>query len=290
MADENYETSRFSLLPEGCIANIVSFTSPKDACRAAAVSLLVKSAAESDTVWERFLPPDYGEIVSGSNSPVAAYSTKKELYFLLCESPLLLDGGKLSFRLDNSTGKKCYMMCSRELQITWADNSMYWTWTSLPDSRFAEVAELQSVCWLEIRAIFKVQMLSPGTVYEAYLVFKLSEEHYGLDCYSKASIKLVRENGTEIGNEMTSSIFIVPPTQRRVIWRRRRRRSLPGQINADNRISRIGRDGWFEIELGNFFIGEGDQFDAQIEFLEIEQLNWKRGLIVEGIELRPKHF
>ncbi|EYU32965.1 hypothetical protein MIMGU_mgv1a023724mg [Erythranthe guttata] len=290
MADENSENSRFNLLPEGCIANIISFTSPKDACTAAAVSVGLKSAAESDTVWERFLPPDYVEIVSGSSSPVAAYSTKKELFFSLCDSPLLVDGGKLSLRLDKSTGKKCYMLCSRQFQIAWGDNLMYWTWSSLPDSRFAEVAELQSVFWLGMRAIFQAELLSPNTNYAAYLVFKLMEDHEGLDCPSKASIKFVREkNGSVIEkvDKTISNVYIVP----RVMGRRRRirrtRGGLPGTTPND-RVSRVRSDGWLEIELGDFFICEGDKFDIQIDVSETKHLNWKRGLIIEGIELRPK--
>ncbi|KAI3469739.1 hypothetical protein Pfo_026402 [Paulownia fortunei] len=284
MADENPEMSPFSLLPEGCIANIISFTSPKDACRVAAVSLGFKSAAESDTVWERFLPPDYKEIVSGSSSPVAC-STKKELYFLLCDSPLLLDGGKLSFRLSRSIGKKCYMLCARELQIAWIDTPIHWTWTSLPESRFAEVAELLSVCWLEIRGILQAQMLSPKTNYAAYLVFKLSENHFGLECSSKGSVKFVKENTTEIEGEI-NTVYIVPPTYGRVMGRRRWVR-MPVR-NIDGRLPFTRTDGWLEIELGEFFIAEGDECDVQIQLFETEHLNWKKGLIVEGIELRPK--
>ncbi|KAL0457022.1 UNVERIFIED_CONTAM: F-box protein PP2-B7 [Sesamum latifolium] len=70
MADENWETSPFCLLPELCIAKIVSFTSPRDACKAAAVSPVFKSVLESGIVWEGFLPPDYKEIISRSCSSV----------------------------------------------------------------------------------------------------------------------------------------------------------------------------------------------------------------------------
>ncbi|CAK9154652.1 unnamed protein product [Ilex paraguariensis] len=86
--------SLFSLLPEDCISAIISLTSPRDACRASAISSAFKLAANSDIVWEKFLPYDYPEIISRSVSPVV-YSTKKELYFRLCNSPILLDGSKL---------------------------------------------------------------------------------------------------------------------------------------------------------------------------------------------------
>ncbi|KAL8525140.1 hypothetical protein ACS0TY_014672 [Phlomoides rotata] len=207
MSDENMETSPFAMLPDDCVEKIISFTSPKYACTAAAVSLGFKSAADSDTVWERFLPPDYKEIISGSSSPVI-FSTKKELYLLLCNSHLLLDGGKLSLGLSRSTGKKCYMLCARELQIAWIDNPVHWDFTSLQESRFGEVAELLSVCWLDICGVFKAQMLSPNTTYVAYLVFKLAEEHYGFDSSSNASVEIVKENGTVMENK-TRTVHIV---------------------------------------------------------------------------------
>ncbi|GFP95911.1 F-box protein at2g02240 [Phtheirospermum japonicum] len=252
---------------------IISFTSPRDACTAAAVSPVFKSAAEYDAVWERFLPPDYEEIVSGSDLPVS-FSTKKELYFLLCDSALIVGGGKMSFRLNRSTGKKCCMLSARELEIVWIDTPIHWQWTSLPESRFGEVAELLSVCWLEIRGTMRSQILSPNTNYAAFLVFKLSEEYYGLDGSSKASVKVVKDSTTKKteGDDNITTVYIVPP--RRVKFR--------------GRVPSSREDGWLEIELGEFFVDEGDECDVLIQLDETEHLNWKKGLIVEGIEVRPK--
>lgn len=84
----------FARLSEGCISEILSFTSPLDASRSSIVSKEFESAVESDVVWERFLPSEYQEIVSKSISPLK-YATKKELYFHLCDSPILVDGGKM---------------------------------------------------------------------------------------------------------------------------------------------------------------------------------------------------
>lgn len=84
---------RFARLPEGCMAEILSLTSPIDSIRASAVSKGFKSAVDSDTIWERFLPSDIQDIISTSKSP-EVYS-KKDLYFALSDSYLLLDGGKM---------------------------------------------------------------------------------------------------------------------------------------------------------------------------------------------------
>lgn len=51
----------------------------------------------------------------------------------------------------------------------------------MPISRFAEVAELIDVCWLEIRGRISSCMLLPGTHYAAYLVFKITPRSYGFE-------------------------------------------------------------------------------------------------------------
>lgn len=88
-------TDCFPALPESLvIIEILSRTSPRDVCRFSAISRGFKSVADSDNVWDRFLPSDHRKIISRSVYPVA-FSTKKQLYFLLADGFVLLDGGKL---------------------------------------------------------------------------------------------------------------------------------------------------------------------------------------------------
>jgi hypothetical protein len=97
MATENEALDLFYALPEECIASVLSFTSPPDACRSLSVSTNFRSAAESDTVWESFLPPQYKSIISrsaDSSSSLCFSSSKKELYLSLCDHPLLIDEGR----------------------------------------------------------------------------------------------------------------------------------------------------------------------------------------------------
>lgn len=83
-------------LPEGCIANVLSLTTPRDACRLSSISRDFKSASESDAVWGKFLPPETDEILSHSESSAAIDAkSNKELYIALSDNPILIDGGKM---------------------------------------------------------------------------------------------------------------------------------------------------------------------------------------------------
>ncbi|CAL1407551.1 unnamed protein product [Linum trigynum] len=85
------EMEFISALPEDCLSSILCFTSPHDACRSSAVSSDFHFVADSDTVWENFLPSDYRRIVADS-IPALQFSSKKKLYRKLCDS-VLVDSG-----------------------------------------------------------------------------------------------------------------------------------------------------------------------------------------------------
>ncbi|KAK1560938.1 hypothetical protein Q3G72_032535 [Acer saccharum] len=61
---------------------------------------------------------------------------KKELYFCTCHN--LIHNGKMSFWLDLSSGKKCYMISARELYIENGDSTLYWVWFTIPDANDAK--------------------------------------------------------------------------------------------------------------------------------------------------------
>ncbi|XP_056168816.1 F-box protein At2g02240-like [Syzygium oleosum] len=154
--DHPKEVVEMDGLPEGCVAHIISLTTPRDAARCSAVSRAFHSASDSDAVWRKFLPPDLDLIVSTSPPPSPPpplgppLTRKKDVFLRLCGPPLLIDSGRKSFALEKWSGKKCYMIGSRDLSIVWGDTPRFWRWSSLHVSRFPEVAELLRVCWLEV--------------------------------------------------------------------------------------------------------------------------------------------
>ncbi|GAB2277213.1 hypothetical protein Dimus_011920 [Dionaea muscipula] len=283
--------AHFYVLPEGCIAVILSLTSARDACRLAMVSKIFKSAVDSDWLWLHFLPSDYEAILARSEEAHALLHSlsKKQLYHRLIHRPLLIDGGTKTFWLDRKTGKKCYMIAARDLNIIWGDTPRYWIWTPLPESRFSEVAELIAVCWLEIRGKIKTSLLSVGTEYAAYLVFKLTEEAYGLNTMAEASVGTTRGRLVQLDpNESRRSRL------RFVGWRNGIfGMTLPPPSNdtragqGDDKWPKQRADGWLELKLGQFSADEEDDGEVDISLLETRTGKWKGGLIIEGIELRP---
>ncbi|KAK4852621.1 hypothetical protein QYF36_025561 [Acer negundo] len=271
----------FNELPEECVSAILSLTSPLDACRSSLVFSTFRSAMESDMVWDSFLPYDCSDMVSRSLTPLN-FSSKKQLFQCLC-NPLLIDAGKLSFNLEKSSGKKSYLLSARALSITWSNDPIYWCWVHMTESRFSEVAALRTTNWLEIEGKIKTGMLSSNTKYGAYLVIKIRNNAYGLDS-EKAELSVQVGDG----QAWTGSTYLFGNPDRKNNVEHLRSSSRLIEVEQ---ILREREDGWMEIELGEFFngeLGEVDQ-DVKMSFKEVKSYHLKGGLIVEGIEVRPKH-
>ncbi|KAJ4802406.1 F-box protein [Rhynchospora pubera] len=264
------------MLPEECLSHVISLTTPRDACVSAAVSRTSHSAADSDATWERFLPSDYASILSRAVDPVE-YASKKELYFRLCDHPVLIDAGRMSFGLEKSTGAKCFMISARALSIIWSGEERYWKWIELPESRFNECAKLNAVCWLEISGKINSNVLSSHTGYVAYLVFKLTPVARGLgNPFQTTKIILAEDTVSE------HSVCLN-------IREREQLNRLSGRLPEGVILPRMRQDGWLEVELGEFYSGDGTDGEINMSFMEIRGGHWKNGLIVQGIEVRPNH-
>ncbi|KAM5561113.1 F-box protein PP2-B15-like [Rosa sericea] len=263
-------------LPQDCFEQILSLTSPGDACRSSLVSSSIRAMADKDSLWGMFLPSDYSAILSRLVTPIP-YSSNKDLFIRLCR-PNLIDCGKKMFSIEKSTGKKCYMLSARDLSITWACNPLYWSWKHSSESRFAEVAELRTIWWLEICGTMNSQLLSPKTVYSAHLVIKLANRAYGLD-------SLPSEVSLEVCNYKSQGTVYLSANRKATEVDERVR---PIRVLEERLRERT--DGWMEIELGSFY-NDGCYYnkDVKMSLKEVKGAHLKGGLIVEGIEIRPKN-
>ncbi|KAL2468628.1 F-box protein PP2-B15 [Forsythia ovata] len=275
-------------LPEDCLARVIAFTTPRKACQSSIVSTMFRNSIESDFVWEKFLPCDYRDIMSKLVSPLMEFSSKKDLFFKL-SSPQLIDGGNKTFAIDKSTNKKCYMLSARELSITWASNPLSWSWKPLLHSRFSQGVELIMVCWLEICGKISTRMLSENTTYGAYLVVKLANRAFGLDFLpSEVSIEVGDYKSTGItylrgGSECKKQDLEHYYAQHKID------ESRSSKIyEVEERVLHMREDGWLEVELGEFYC-DGEDREVKMSLKEVKGEHLKGGLLVEGIELRPKH-
>ncbi|CAH9080217.1 unnamed protein product [Cuscuta europaea] len=145
----------FAKLPEECISEILSFTSPADVSTFSIITKRFKSASDSDIAWSKFVPSDIDDIISKSSIPLQFElpPTKKLLFLSLCDNPIVLDAGKKMFYLDKCTGQKCVMIASADLSFFGTNNNVD-VRNSRPDpkDRFKEVTQLELYKEWKIRA------------------------------------------------------------------------------------------------------------------------------------------
>ncbi|EPS58423.1 hypothetical protein M569_16391 [Genlisea aurea] len=280
--EENDNGGGIQKLQERCLAEVLSFTSPKDVCRLSAVHSSFRNASSSDIIWERLLPWDYREIISRAvdDEFLERFESKRKL--------------DRSFSLDKASGKKCFMLSARDLFIVWGNTPEYWQWIPSSTSRFAEVAELLSVCWLELWVDFDLNLLSKHTTYGAYLVFNINCGAYGFDHHP---IEVCVENSEY---KCKRSIWLNPNERRRQRPRRRNFFRAPvvvaegddeGSSGNDKKGGENVRergDGWMEVELGEVYVDDDDDGNLEMSLTEVKGGNWKGGLLIQGIEFRPK--
>uniref|UniRef100_A0A0D9VMK8 F-box domain-containing protein n=2 Tax=Leersia perrieri TaxID=77586 RepID=A0A0D9VMK8_9ORYZ len=269
--EEEESDCEMTRLPEELLVEVLALTTPRDACRAAAVCRDFRAVTDSDAVWSLFLPPRSDLLPLAADDPPSTSS--KGIFLRLSDGPLLLPHDHLR---DN--GAKCYMLSARKLQICRLDGNgmpQYWRWIPLDDSRFREGAKLLSACWLEIRGKIDSKLLSRNTNYAAYLVCKIADDSFGLELPFQEASVIIR------GSTTTCQVAIV---ERMII-----RRYTPVAVLAEDIEHPHKRaDSWMELKLGEFYNEEGDDGEVCISFMETEEHNPKSGIVVQGIEIRPK--
>ncbi|PWA38664.1 Protein kinase, ATP binding site-containing protein [Artemisia annua] len=171
------------------------------------------------------------------------------------------------FWLGEVNGKKLLVLSAKAAVYKFSDVFLF---TSKPSaqSRFQEVVELLPQQVFYINCTIRSQMLSPGTEYVCYLVFKLSEECQWLHNPVRARDLLNREN-----KEVEFFYFITPN---------------PLNINDITRVPQEREDGWMEIQVWKFNSThefKDDSLSMNMKFTSHE--GTMSGLIICGLEFRP---
>lgn len=132
------------------------------------------------------------------------------------------------------------------------------------------------------------------------MVFKWTSENHGFG-YQPAEVS-IGLSGLE--SHQTQTIFLEPEGEPRrhypVVPRRRmgmfnRGRVLnptlvvPFNTCSNGNGPKQREDGWMEIELGEYFVKNGEEGELEMSITEVKSGNWKGGLVIQGMEIRPKH-
>ena len=122
--------------------------------------------------------------------------------------------------------------------------------------------------WFDIRGMINILALSPNTQYAAYLVFKMIDAQGFRNCPLELSVCV---------GGVHSSIKTAFLDQN--VEGRQHNRAVGSQHPS------MRNDGWLEIEIGEF-VNSGLEDEVQMNVKETSIR--KRGLFLEGIEVRPK--
>ncbi|KAG8369690.1 hypothetical protein BUALT_Bualt14G0040200 [Buddleja alternifolia] len=172
----------------------------------------------------------------------------------------------MSFSLDKSTGKNCFMLRPTRLRTSSGGQfEHYWKIKSYPESRFSEAAELLDSFMFSIQGRIRTQMLSLETSYAAYLLFRLSETYKNI-ASANSFIRHFYDKPDHIHSTGQTSRVVFGPDD-----------GTNGQIPVSRAY------GWMEVKMGDFYVPQGDNRNAEVTLLELS-VNEMSGLIVEALK------
>ncbi|KAL8092768.1 uncharacterized protein LOC141692772 [Apium graveolens] len=280
--EEGCEDNLFRKLPEGFaqafLEEVVSRTSPVDACRLSVISKSFQSAAESDVVWEKLLPSDYRNFLCRADDlPDISFASKKDLYLFLIGNPLLIDANTKSFWLDKWSGKKCFMITTSSTQHPdaahneeYGDTYGHWRVNANGLSRFVWTPKTDQLIWFEVHGRMSTSMLSSDTTYTVLLVHK-REFYDGYNYPVEDPIPFEASVGSREEESLKRVVYLDRKT---------------GETGSQYAVER--KDGWLEVELGEYFNKGGENKDLETSVKEVTSGIPKWGYMIQGIEIRPK--
>lgn len=146
---------------------------------------------------------------------------------------------------------------------------------------------------MSITGKINIASLSPKTKYGAYLVYKLTETSD--DIFHKIG-KLRQQASVVFGKQVSLSTVYLEPFYDKYVRKLLNEWKLTYEEenefdNGNERTAKERDDGWIEIELGEFYTdngGDGEDGEVYMHLEEVSRQYWKGGLIIQGIEIKPK--
>ncbi|XP_042519708.1 uncharacterized protein LOC122093428 [Macadamia integrifolia] len=204
---------------------------------------------------EQKVPHNYDAIIRDADSLVDETSLEK-LYDIL-HSGVFLNQKRKKYWVEAKSGYNCFMLFARALSITWSDDKRYWHWPYRQETNdvLVDVAELLKVCRLEVHGNFDITNFTPGVMYEIAFVVMLREPICGWE----APVNL---------------LF-----------------TLPDGEKQERKVCLVSkpRGQWFEILVGKFRASPEKAGDIQFSLFELEGGQWKKGLVIKGVIIRPRN-
>ncbi|XP_058757195.1 protein PHLOEM PROTEIN 2-LIKE A1-like [Vicia villosa] len=213
-----------------------------------------QSAAPKPLIKQLSFPHNYENILKDADSPVNKSSREK--MFDQLHAGVFLHRKTKKYWVEKKFNANCFMLYARALSITWAENPLYWEWKQQKDASdgMTEVAELVSVCWLEVHGKFDTRKLSPGILYQVSFCVKLIDPAQGWEL--PVNVRLVLPGGKKQQYKMN--------------------------------LMEMLRGRWIEVPVGEFVASEKEGGEMEISMFEYEGGMWKQGLVIKGIAIKPK--
>ncbi|KAI3695782.1 hypothetical protein L1987_78782 [Smallanthus sonchifolius] len=167
---------------------------------------------------------------------------------------VFLNKKRKKYWIDKASHGNCFLLYARDLSITWGEDNRYWHWPYIKETS-EEIAEILNVCWLEIHGKFEISKLTPGIKYEVVFVVMLKDPAYGWEV--PINVRLILSDGNK-------------------------------QEHKENLMEKP-RSKWVEIPVGEFMVEPKKGGFVEFSLYEYEGGAWKKGLLVKGAAVRPKH-
>ncbi|KAL9236633.1 hypothetical protein vseg_011277 [Gypsophila vaccaria] len=200
------------------------------------------------------LPHNFEAIIKDVDRPIDESSNEK-LYQQLYVG-VYLNGKKKKYWVEKKSNINCFMVFANDLSITWADNASYWNLHNVETSEDGTItiAQLRTVCWLEVHGRINTTHLSQGITYQVSYLIKLETSSYGWEVPIK--LRLTLPNGTK--QEHQECLKDKPKEQ------------------------------WIRLHVGDFVVSTENLGQVEFSLFEYEGGNWKKGLIIKGAIIEPR--